>query len=154
MPRRPTSASTGRFRLERVVAALPPGFEGLRAEAEAEGHRHLGRLAADWESRAMRFDRPGEILLALYSDGVLAGIGGLTEDPALPGALRMRRFYIGKRLRRSGLGRQLAATLIETAQKAERPVTVNAAAGSAPFWEALGFVADARAGRTHVLKQD
>jgi hypothetical protein len=42
----------------------------------------------------MRFDRPGEGLLTAYSAGVLAAIGGITIDPIVPDALRMRRFYV------------------------------------------------------------
>jgi len=42
----------------------------------------------------MRFDRHGEALLAARVTGVLAGIGGLTIEPVLAGALHMRRFYV------------------------------------------------------------
>jgi GNAT superfamily N-acetyltransferase len=136
-----------------VVEALPRGLAALRVEAHAEGYRHLERLAADWDSGLARFDRDGEALVAAFVENELAGIGGLTIDPALRGNLRMRRFYVGAAFRRCGIGRRLAATLLDGAARAGRPVTVNAAAGSAPFWEALGFVDDMRGGRTHLLKR-
>ena len=80
-------------RLEPVVEALPAEFDQLRAESSAEGHRFLDRLANDWASGVMRFDRPGEMLLAAYSDDdMLVGVGGITVDPEVPEALRMRRF--------------------------------------------------------------
>jgi GNAT superfamily N-acetyltransferase len=135
------------IRLERVVAALPADLEALRAEARAEGYGMLDTLAAQWASGANRFDQPGEMLLAAYADEVLAGIGGLTVETALPGTFRMRRFYIRRRFRRGGIGRQLALIVLE--QRGGHPVTCNAASGSEAFWGALGFVPDRRDGYTH-----
>jgi GNAT superfamily N-acetyltransferase len=149
----PMAKVLGAVRLERVVEELPPGFEPLRAEAQAEGSRHLDRLAVDWAAGAVRFDRDGEALFVAYANGVLAGIGGLTIDPGLPDALRMRRFYVGSAFRRSGIGRRLATALLDQAVRTGRPVTVNAAAGSEPFWESLGFVPQLSDGHTHVLKR-
>ena len=139
------------IRLLPVSVGLPVGFDDLREEAHTEGYRMLDRLAADWEAGMVRFDRPGERLLAAEGNGVLAAIGGLTLDPVVVGALRMRRFYVRRRFRRSGIGRYLAADLLDPPAKAGRLVTVNAAAGSAPFWEALGFGRDEQSGHTHVL---
>jgi GNAT superfamily N-acetyltransferase len=123
----------------------------LRAEARAEGHAFLERLAADWASGALRLDRPGEVLLSAYAGNELAAIGGVTLDPVLPETLRMRRFYVRKRYRRSGIGRRLATALLKRASQAGRPVTVNAGRGSAVFWEAVGFVSDERDGHTHLF---
>src|SRR5438132_9213855 len=67
-------------RFEAVVDKLPADFETTRAEARAERYAFLERLANDWASGAMLFDRPGEALLAAYSEGVLATIGGITVD--------------------------------------------------------------------------
>jgi ATP diphosphatase len=140
------------LRLARVMDDLPAGFGAMRANARAEGYRMLDTLAADWASRKTRFDREGEALLAAYVDGSLAGIGGLTLEPTIPGALRMRRFYVGAPFRRSGIGRRLAAGLLLQARQSGRMVTVNAATGSEPFWEALGFAPDPRDGHTHILR--
>ncbi|HEV8680065.1 MAG TPA: nucleoside triphosphate pyrophosphohydrolase [Stellaceae bacterium] len=140
------------LRLAPVTGDLPAGFELMRAEAGAEGYRMLDTLAAGWETGVTRFDRDGEALFAVYAGGALAGIGGLTHEAAIPGALRMRRFYIRAPFRRGGVGRKLARTLLEPALAAGRVVTVNAGGGSDPFWEALGFVADRRDGHTHILR--
>ncbi|HWB48117.1 MAG TPA: GNAT family N-acetyltransferase [Stellaceae bacterium] len=134
--------------MERVTAALPAGFDALRAEARRDGHRMLDTLAAEWERGTQRFVRPGEQLLIALVGDVLAGIGGVTLEPAIPGALRMRRFYVALAHRRAGVGRALATTLLDHA--AGRAVTANAAAGSEAFWEALGFARDRRDGRTHI----
>jgi GNAT superfamily N-acetyltransferase len=150
----PMSKPLAAERLERVIEELPPGFDALRVEAQAAGYQHLDRLARDWASGATRFDRASEALLVVHVDDEFAAVGGLTVDPAIPEALRMRRFYVRKRFRRHGIGRRLAAALLERAAEAGRPVTVNAAAGSAPFWTALGFIPDARDGHTHMLKRN
>jgi GNAT superfamily N-acetyltransferase len=137
------------IRLEPVVDALPLDFAMLRAEARADGHGMLDTLAADWASGKTRFDQPGEMLLAVYVGDALAGIGGLSLEPALPGALRARRFYVRIAHRRHGVGRALALSLLQ--RRAGRTVTCNAAAGSEAFWETLGFTPDRRVGRTHLL---
>jgi GNAT superfamily N-acetyltransferase len=140
-------------KLERIAAELPTGFDVLRVEARAEGYRHLDRLAEEWNSGKMRFDRDGEALFAAWIGADLAGIGGLTIDPVLPGALRMRRFYVRKSFRRNGIGRAIAENLLTQAHASDRPVTVNGGAGSEPFWQSLGFAPDRNDGHTHVLRR-
>lgn len=141
------------IRLAHIVDALPADFETLRQEARAEGYNFVERLAAGWASGETRFDKDGEAVLAAYIGPELAAIGGLTVDPVIPDALRMRRFYVRKRYRRSGIGRRLVAALLERTAQTGRPVMVNAGPGSVPFWEALGFVSDARDNHTHMLKR-
>jgi GNAT superfamily N-acetyltransferase len=136
------------IRLERVTDTLPAGFEALRAEARRESHSMLDTLASEWASGATRFDQPGEALFAAYIGESLAGIGGLTQDTAITGALRMRRFYVALAHRRAGVGRMLAAALLRESEA--KTVTCNAASGSERFWEALGFVPDRGDGRTHL----
>ena len=138
--------------LQRVTMELPAGFDALRAEARAEGYRFVERLATEWVSLIARFDRDWEALLAARVNGVLAGIGGLTIDPVVLDALRMRRFYVRPAYRRSGIGRKMATALLEPARSAGGLVTVNAAPASTAFWESLGFAADARDGHTHVYQ--
>ena len=149
-----TGQRTDRLDLEPVIGDLPPGFETLRAEARAEGFRQVERLATEWASRTTRFDSEGEALLAVRLDSVLAGIGGLTIEPVVPGALRMRRFYVRPNFRRRGVGRKLATALLERAGHSPRPITVNANLGSIAFWESLGFKPDMRDGHTHILNRE
>lgn len=142
------------LRIERATTALPAGFASLCEEAQAGGHSHLQRLAADWMAGAARFDRAGEALLAARVDGVLAGIAGMTHDPVESGALRLRRFYVALAFRRQGIGRVLAETLLTQREAAGRAVLLNAAPGSVAFWASLGFVAEPRDGHTHRLAVD
>jgi GNAT superfamily N-acetyltransferase len=64
----------------------------------------------------------------------------------------MRRFYIRPPFRRAGIGRKLAAALLERARTTGLLVTVNAAPASVSFWEALGFAPDMRDGHTHLYR--
>ena len=136
-----------------MAGALPADFPALCAAARREGFRFVGRLASEWEAGSARFDRPGEALLAACMADVLAGVGGLTLDPVVPGALRMRRFYVHPAFRRHGIGRALAMALLERPGTAGRSVMVNAGPIGAPvFWEALGFVPDRCDGHTHARR--
>jgi GNAT superfamily N-acetyltransferase len=146
-------ASDNRFELEPVLDALPVGFDALRAEALAEGFRQVERLASDWETHTTRFDRDGEALLAARLHGVLVGIGGLTIEPVVFGALRMRRFYVRPAFRRIGVGRQLVTALLAGVD-GDRSITVNAAPASIAFWESLDFSPDPRDGHTHILGRE
>ena len=138
------------IRLERVVDALPAGLNALRNEARGEGYRMLDTLAVEWESGAQRFARPGETLLAAFIADELVGVGGITLEATVSGAMRMRRFYVTCIQRRVGVGRALASALLDHARG--RTITANAAAGSDAFWESFGFVADRRDGYTHIRR--
>jgi GNAT superfamily N-acetyltransferase len=81
-------------------------------EALAEGYQFVERLAADWMSHTIRFDRPAEALLAARLNGALAGVGGLTIDPIVPNAMRIRHVYVRPTFRRKGVGYQLVAALL------------------------------------------
>ena|SRR5215813_11849314 len=72
-------------RLEVIADELPLGFDEMRTEARAEDYNFLERLATDWTARTIRFDQSGEALIAAYSSGVLAGIGGITHRSCCPG---------------------------------------------------------------------
>ena len=139
------------FRLEPVIENLPDDFDVMRVEACSEGYRFVERLATDWEAGVTRFDRDGEALVGARVDDVLAGIGGLTLDPVVSGALRMRRFYVRPSFRKHGIGRKLVGTLLEYPRRSGQVVVVNASGGSPAFWEKLGFAPDMRDGHTHIL---
>jgi GNAT superfamily N-acetyltransferase len=140
------------IRIIEVIDALPVGLASLAALARHEGHGHLDRLIADWNSGAVRFDRPGEVLLIVYSGDELVGIGGLTIEPRLDNALRLRRFYVAPQRRGHGIGRMLAERLMRLAGSAEA-LTVNAGdEAAARFWERLGFARTEDDGFTHVRR--
>jgi GNAT superfamily N-acetyltransferase len=141
-----------RIETEVIIEDLPGGFDLLRAEARAEGFHQIERLRTDWDAGTIRFDRDGEALLAVRVNGTLAGIGGLTVDPVVPNALRMRRFYVRPAFRGGGVGRELVLSLLAR-MPSDQMVTANAAPGSVSFWEAMGFTCDLRDGHTHILNR-
>jgi GNAT superfamily N-acetyltransferase len=142
------NAASG-IRIEQVVGSLPPALTPLAAQARSEGFRHLDRLIADWEAGALRFDRPGEVLLAAYTGPDLVGVGGLTVEDSLPDAFRVRRVYVGPACRHRGVGRLLVETLLRRVPTVA--VTLNAGnTDAASFWEKLGFARHPGDGFTHI----
>lgn len=142
-----------RLRIEPIVGELPFGLERLKREAAHEGYRFLERLATEWRSKNSRFERDGEALYGVYEGDDLVAIGGMTVDPVLSGAWRMRHFYVHPDCRGCGIGRRLATVLLDKLSAGKQVVAVNAGTAEASrFWEALGFVPDKRDEHTHVLK--
>ena len=131
---------TGEIRIVEIAHRLPAGLDALASEARGEGWRHIDRLISEWACGAECFDRPGEVLLAAFIADELAAVGGLTVEPRLNRAFRMRRLYVRPSLRRQGIGRLLAQALIEHAAGSAEALTVNAGdAAAVRFWEKLGF---------------
>ncbi|MDR7117037.1 GNAT family N-acetyltransferase [Caulobacter sp. BE254] len=144
------------IQLVRIIDDLPDGFDALLADAASEGVSHMARLAEDWASRDQRFEDDGEALLAALLADELAGIGGLSIEPAAAEpARRVRRFYVRPAFRRQGVARTLASALIQEALDQVDLLTCNAAASpaAAPFWEAQGFSRDSSGPWTHVLRR-
>ena len=132
------------LRLVRIEGDLPEGVEALRVDAEGEGHRHMTRLAQEWASGAQRFDGPGEALIAAYVDGELAGVGGITAEPAATTeqTLRMRRLYVARAARRQGVAGTIATALLQGALPHAALITVHAGSDEASaFWMSQGFAA-------------
>jgi GNAT superfamily N-acetyltransferase len=124
--------------LMRVTNRLPIGFAELEADANADGHRHLTRLATEFATRPAMF----HAIFAGHLDGILAGIGAITDEPALTSqpTWRMRRLYVHRNCRGRNVARAIATALLQEA--AGRVPTVTAHAGNdsaAQFWEAMGF---------------
>jgi len=143
------------LQLVRLFDELPDSFDDLVAEASGEGVRNMARLAEDWR-RGARFQDDGEAVFAAFLAGELAGIGGLSVEPASSEpARRLRRFYVPPAMRRRGVATALASALIHEGFDSVALLTVNARASDAagPFWEAQGFVADASGPWTHVLRR-
>lgn len=143
------------MRIEFIRDTLPKGFEMLRHAADGEAFNMLATLAKEWATGANRFDRPGEALVAAFDGDKLAGMGAMSHDPEVPDALRMRRFYVAPPYRRRGVGRLLANALLNRPDATGRTITLNAPhLEAARFWEALGFIRDARDGHTHIRAGD
>jgi GNAT superfamily N-acetyltransferase len=124
------------LQLIRIDHELPAGFEVLRAEADAEGHRHMARLQVEVAETPEMFTA----LLAAFEGGELAGVGGLTTEPTDPTAQRMRRLYVARAARGRGVARTIANALLTEALNHTRLVTAHAGnPGAERFWEAMGY---------------
>jgi len=140
--------------IARVVEDLPGEFAVIRAEAAAEGVRNMAALAEQWASGDQRFDEPGA-LFAAFAGGALAGVGGVTVETGLgEPAMRMRRLYVRPAFRGAGVGRLLAAAMMQQGLQQAPLLTANARATEAagPFWEAMGFTPVDWPGVTHLFR--
>jgi GNAT superfamily N-acetyltransferase len=141
------------MRTIRIGDDLPDEIAALAAEARAEGHNNMDRLIADWASGAQRFAGEGEALFAVFLEGELAGVGGVTREPteqATP-TMRARRVYVAQRSRRQGVARVLVDAIVQQGFEAADRITCNAHPSSTGFWERVGFTPVAGPGFTHIL---
>jgi len=145
--------SSGNIVIAEATESLPVDIARLAAESGAAGIRNVSVLSANWADGSARFDGPGEMLLVAWSGEQAVGVGGISQCPDVPGALRVRRFYVGADHRRRGIARLLAGTLIAHGLELTDTLTCNAKASAAapPFWETMGFVPVDVAGITHQL---
>jgi len=134
------------------ITELPDQIVVLHDEAIAEGFNIVETLRAQWDDGSMRFERPGEMLAAAFVDEELAGIGGVTEDVLDTAWLRMRRFYVLPRFRRSGVGGAIARFLIDGTPSSPIALHTDTENG-AMFWQALGFVPSQRFKTSYILRR-
>ncbi len=75
--------------------SLADDLAALAAESRTAGVKNVTVLVDRWVAGTERFDGPGEMLLVAWSGGLVVGVGGISKCPDVPGALRVRRFYVG-----------------------------------------------------------
>jgi hypothetical protein len=95
--------------LERVTDTLPVGFAELEADAQADGHEHVSRLAAEFVQSPAIF----HAIFACHLDGGLAGIGAVTDEPALTSQPTCG--YVHGKVRRRNVARTIANALLQEA---------------------------------------
>ncbi len=132
---------------------MPEGLAALAEDALREGVRNVSMLISRWVDGSETYQLPGENLLVAIdpTDASVVGVGGLSVCPDVPGALRVRRFYVAHDWRRRGVARALAEQIMADGARSTELLTCNAAASDAarPFWESMGFVPSTVAGITH-----
>jgi GNAT superfamily N-acetyltransferase len=138
----------------RVTNLELDALQALRAESSREGFRFMERLCDEWASGANRFNDSGEALFLAVADGQVVGVCGLNRDPYASATHigRVRRLYVLRAHRRSGVGRALLDALITHAHNHFNLVRVRTGAAS-DFYVAHGFRHDSSdAEATHVLE--
>ena len=137
----------------RITDLAPAALDGLRAESVAEGYRFIGRLCDEWASGANRFDAPGEALFVAVSNGQVAGVCGINCDPYAhdPHTGRVRRLYVARACRRTGVGRALLQAVVAHAGGHFRRLRVRTDEAGA-FYIQSGFRrVESEPATTHVL---
>jgi GNAT superfamily N-acetyltransferase len=129
-------------------------LQQLREESSREGFRFMERLFEEWASGANRFSAPGEALFLAIADGKVVGVCGLNCDPYAhdPRIGRVRRLYVLRAHRRSGVGRALLDAVVAYARDHFSLLRVRTEAAG-DFYTAHGFrrvASDAEA--THALQ--
>lgn len=127
-------------------------IEGLLAESEREGFRFVRRAKEEWLSGANRFSKKGEALFAVFAGKRLLAIGGINRESASHG--RLRRFYVRRKERRRGIGRQLVRHLLAFASRHYLRVGLRCDTDAADrFYRAVGFSrTNSDAGSTHLIE--
>lgn len=102
----------------------------------------LLRFAENWRGRRNRFDRPGELMLGLWADGILIGVCGRNIDPndTHLRAGRVRHLYVGQSGRCQGAGTRLIAAILHNAAPHFDYLNTNAPETAFAFYERQGFV--------------
>ncbi|MBI3827841.1 MAG: GNAT family N-acetyltransferase [Candidatus Rokubacteria bacterium] len=128
--------------IERLTESPVDPLEALIAESEQSGLTFVRRLAADWVSRANRFDQPGEALFVARIAGRVVGVCGLNVDPYAASAHvgRVRHLYVGSAHRRLGIGAQLVTEVIVAARSRFEHLRLRTAnPEAARLYERMGF---------------
>jgi GNAT superfamily N-acetyltransferase len=126
-------------------------IEGLLAESEEEGFRFVRRAQEEWLSGANRFSKEGEALFGVFEKECLRAIGGVNRESERCG--RLRRFYVRREKRRTGIGRRLLQHVLAFSRRYYSRVALRCDTKAADrFYCALGFDRTSSiTGVTHVI---
>ncbi len=134
--------------IKRITNLLEVDYLELVNESKSEGFRFLERLVSDYKSGANTFSKPGEVLYGIFNRaGILVAVGGLTIDPYADDNKigRLRRFYVARNERRSGLGKLLVDTILKEARNEFKVVVLYTDAEEASqFYSRIGFIKDVK----------
>lgn len=94
-------------------------YDYLVQESKDEGFNFLLKLINEYENEINTFNKTVECLYGIFQGEKLIGIGGLNVDPYTENNKigRLRRFYISKDYRRTGLGNLLLNRLLSHTEK-------------------------------------
>jgi GNAT superfamily N-acetyltransferase len=117
-------------------------FEPLVKASTAEGYNFVQKLWGEYQSGDNDFRGKGDVLLGIYQEGQLAGVGGVHRDPYLdqPTIGRIRHVYVLPEHRRGGIGKMLVQALIDYGSEHFTTLTLRTMTDHGhAFYTALGF---------------
>ena len=125
-----------------ITRPIHEEFVPLIQASTTEGYNFVQKLWDEYQSGENDFRGQGDILLGIYQEGQLIGVGGVHRDPYLnqPTIGRIRHVYVLPEHRRGGIGKMLVQALIDhgTAHFTTFTLRTMTAHGRA-FYTALGF---------------
>ena len=109
----------GGGRVQRLYA-LPPGFDSLVQQSQAEGFRFLQRMRDEWVAGSNRFCGAGEALFAAFDAATAVGVCGLnagpySRSPEASRVGRVRHLYVSPTYRCRGHASALLRAVISLA---------------------------------------
>jgi GNAT superfamily N-acetyltransferase len=133
----------GNFELKPITNLLDFDLHSLVEQSKEDGFRFLERLVNDLKSGSNTFNREGEVLIGVFNEkGIPVAIGGLNRDPFSKDKNigRLRRFYVSKEVRRSGIGSLLVNRIIDEAKRHYEIVVLHTDTEQGDrFYRAVGF---------------
>ncbi|WP_456272563.1 GNAT family N-acetyltransferase [Bacillus sp. AK031] len=136
-----------KYVFEKIPNLLKTEISHLLKESQTAGFRFLERLVNDYREGFNTFNKQGEQMAGVFSEGRLIAIGGLNRDPfSGEGNIgRLRRFYVAKEYRRTGIGRKLVEKILEGAGETFDVIVLNTDTDQADrFYRSLGFLKEVR----------
>lgn len=146
-----------RYLIKQIHNLLAINLDHLVRQSKEEGFRFVERLVNDYKNGSNTFDQWGEALFGVFNEeGDLIAIGGLNSDPFSNehSIGRLRRFYVSKEYRRSGLGSLLVKRIIEEAKRNYKTLVLYTDTEQAhKFYLSLGFLeGNAYCNSSHFMK--
>jgi GNAT superfamily N-acetyltransferase len=147
----------GEYLIKKINNLPNHDLTNLIKESKEEGFRLVERLVSEYQNASNTFDKPGEALYGVFTKtNKLIAIAGLNIDPFYHSCNigRLRRFYVLKEYRRSGVGTILLIEIIHQAKQHFETLILNTDTKEADkFYTAQGFTRDCSyQNATHYMK--
>lgn len=145
------------YKVDKIKNLSELDLKRLVKQSKEEGFRFIERLVNDYENGDNTFKGTGEALLAVFNkENEIIAIGGLNIDPFSKdqNVGRLRRFYVSKECRRSGIGTVLLKAIINEAKKNFNVLVLHTDTKEADnFYIFQGFTREERYPKsTHYMK--
>lgn len=132
-----------KYEVRYINNLLDYDLESVVKQSKEDGFRFVERLINDYKNGSNTFNQIGEGLFGVFNEeGVLVAIGGLNKDPFSNEQYigRLRRFYVDKEYRRSGIGSLLVKKIINEAKRFYKILVLHTDTDQADqFYSSIGF---------------